>query len=299
MEKPKKSPGQVFADFQADQLAERAAREHKWDLPQVERLDQAIGEAIKAGDHAKQIELESLKNSHVTASNERGDFRYPHQMGRDEAKEHFASKGITGVLWSTGEEYAIMTDPALRADYGDEVKTARKENRVIDGPQVRVGKGKYKPGTYHFSGESLNAAADPKGHELFKKNLNEKLAAIDKRKALERKSTHLIERVEKARAADAYQPGELLHIVEKAIKETRSKPSEYTSEMYPYNEQPAWNSVLSLHSKLVKETTEHGEKLKADAARHQAAEAVRQRAASAPRAVEVTEPVNPMRLEQE
>jgi hypothetical protein len=290
--KPKRSPGQVFADFQAEQLAERAAREHKWDLPQVERLDQAIGKAIEAGDHTKQIELESLKNTHVTVSNERGDFRYPHQMSYQEVSEYMAAKGTTGVLWSTGQEYAIMTDPGLRADYADELKNARKEGRVIDGPQVRVGKGKYKPGVYHFAGESLNAVADPKGHELFKKNLNEKLAAIDKRKALERDVGEAFKAVDKMRVAEL-QPGEIKHGVERAIKGIQSNVTEYTSTLYPYADQPSYQKLKELVPKLEQERIEQSEKLKADAARHQAAEALRQRATAPPRGVTVTEPINP------
>jgi hypothetical protein len=238
--KPTKPAGVVFKELQEAKLAEQAAREYKWTLAEVEAFNTHWSKA----DPQTQIDMNQLK-PFIQASNERGDFRHPWQMSRDEAKEHFAERGVTGVLWSTAEINAITKDPALSKDYLDEVSRAQREGRLIVGPDVNKG------AVYHFAGESFVAGS--KEHEAFTRNLNTKLEAIDNRRALERDTQAILEKVDKARESGAFQPGEILHVVQQSIQAVEQDLGSYNSDLYPYTKQPAWGKLQTLAGKLQEE----------------------------------------------
>lgn len=166
-------PVEVYQKLQERERKEAELSAHRFTLAEVQGLEaKAYGGDLEAMQEYKAL------SPWISASNSRGDFRYPWQFSRAEAQAYIKERGVSGPVWSLREVRAISSDPHLWETYRDILHEANEAGALITGPNSGRGQ------IYHFRDES---------DEAFAKELYRKLAFIDQRRAAEKTIAETLE----------------------------------------------------------------------------------------------------------
>jgi hypothetical protein len=147
----------AYQEWQARQRSEAELREHQFTMAEVADLQHAAA----TGDPEAVQSLEALA-PFIAASNQRGDFRYPHQMSRKEYGEHIGADGepvyslpdLAALQHASGQQnYETLNSPLATA-WREELNGAQREGRLMQGPRDQRG----HHTAIHFAGEDNDSA---------------------------------------------------------------------------------------------------------------------------------------------